>query len=173
MKRIIWTALMLSPFVVLAAPTDQVITGTPTLGRLFFTPAQRAALDEARQRGRVADTDTPATEGSITFHGYVKPSDGNPTVWLNGQAVTPRQLPPQVAIIKGATGVTAVTVQLGKSQRRVQPKVGQRVDLGSGKVSEASAELPANSEGPGESVADKIAPGKDDEVESSENQPGR
>ena len=58
------------------------------LGRLFFTPEQRAALD-ARRKARVPDRPNVTTTVSPTtrLDGYVKRQGGRSTVFVNGDAV--------------------------------------------------------------------------------------
>ena len=59
------------------------------LGRLFFTPDQRAALD-ARRKARVPDKPaaTPQVESPVTrVNGVVQRSGGKSTVWVNGEAI--------------------------------------------------------------------------------------
>jgi len=53
------------------------------LGRLFFTPQQRAQLELA-QAQRSAAENRPA--GALTLNGIVQRSDGARTVWINGVA---------------------------------------------------------------------------------------
>lgn len=53
-------------------------------GRLFYTPAQRAQIEAARNRGTPAHVDTPSVEDT-TYNGYVVRSDGSATLWVNGQ----------------------------------------------------------------------------------------
>ncbi|TAK85938.1 MAG: hypothetical protein EPO20_09080 [Betaproteobacteria bacterium] len=96
------------------------------LGRLFFTPEQRAALD-ARRKARVPDKPaaTPAVVSPTTrLDGYVRRSDGRSTVWVNGERAddaSPR-----------ADGRVSVTV--GESDVRVPLKPGEELDRGSGEV---------------------------------------
>ena len=59
------------------------------LGRLFFTPEQRAALD-ARRKARVPDKPAaaPVTESPITrINGAVQRGGGKSTVWVNGEMI--------------------------------------------------------------------------------------
>ena len=59
------------------------------LGRLFFTPEQRAALD-ARRKARVPDKPAAASavEQPVTrVDGAVRRSGGRSTVWVNGEAI--------------------------------------------------------------------------------------
>src|SRR5262245_57207934 len=62
------------------------------LGRLFFSPAQRLALEEARRKNIRAEVQaaekpkaTPVRDVSVT--GVVRRSDGESTVWVNGKPV--------------------------------------------------------------------------------------
>lgn len=98
------------------------------LGRLFFTPAQRDALD-ARRRARVPDKPAEPLVASPTtrLDGYMRRhSDGRATVWVNGDTTT--EAAPQ------ADG--RVPVPMNDSGARVRLKPGQVVDRGSGEVSD-------------------------------------
>lgn len=102
------------------------------LGRLFFTPEQRAALD-ARRKARVPDKPGAATLTSpvTRVDGYVKRSHGPSTVWMNGESLgegaadAPRIEP-------GRAG--DVSVSVGENGRRVRLKPGESLDRGSGEV---------------------------------------
>ena len=60
-------------------------------GRLFYTPAQRAQIEAARNRPAPAPADTPKPSvRDTTYNGYVSRSDGSTTLWVNGM---PRRLP--------------------------------------------------------------------------------
>ncbi len=58
-----------------------------SLGRLFFTPQQRAALDRQRQQGTTANTHVDQ-QASYTLNGEVRRSSGRNTRWVNGEAQT-------------------------------------------------------------------------------------
>ena len=71
------------------------------LGRLFFTPAQRAQLDVARkQRARTTlateraeeATSAAPTPQTITYDGVVQRSDGKSTVWINSRPAHEKRL---------------------------------------------------------------------------------
>lgn len=55
------------------------------LGRLFFTPQQRTALDHQRRQGLSTNL---AQESSYTLNGEVIRSSGRNTRWVNGEAQT-------------------------------------------------------------------------------------
>jgi hypothetical protein len=102
------------------------------LGRLFYTPEQRDALD-ARRRARVPDTPaaTPIVVSPTTrLDGFVRRSDGRSTVWVNGGTADDTR--PQ------ADG--SVSVVVGESGARVRLKPGQVVDRSSGEVTDVLGE---------------------------------
>jgi hypothetical protein len=66
------------------------------LGRLFFTPAQRAALDRERLLGIARRPNAIEGEASYTFNGHVKRSSGQTTRWINGEAQTGGAVTPPV-----------------------------------------------------------------------------
>jgi len=98
------------------------------LGRLFFTPEQRAALD-ARRKARVPDKPAAAPllfSPTTRLDGYVRRSDGRSTVWVNGASVddaAPR-----------ADG--RVSVGVGDSRARARLKPGEILDRSSGEVTD-------------------------------------
>lgn len=114
------------------------------LGRLFFTPAQRASLDVARsQRARTAlSTEKPEQEATpvpqtITYGGVLQRSDGKTTVWINNQPVHDRESAGAAAIVGRVRPDGSVTLQVPQSGRSVILKPGQSVELLSGAVEEA------------------------------------
>ena len=64
---------------------SQVGAQQATLGRLFFTPEQRAALDRQRLLNPGLSNDTMDSEGSQTLNGEVRRSSGRNTRWINGE----------------------------------------------------------------------------------------
>jgi hypothetical protein len=103
------------------------------LGRLFFTPEQRAALD-ARRKARVPDTPAVAVVASPTTRvdGYVRRSGGPATVWVNGEPLG----------VEGAEGPRIVrrgnedrvSIPVGEGAIRFSLKPGQVLDRGNGEV---------------------------------------
>jgi hypothetical protein len=113
------------------------------IGRVFFTPAQRASLDVARsQRARTAlATDKTEQEATlvpqtITYSGVVRRSDGKTTVWINNQAIHDRESSGAAAIVGRVRPDGSVTLQVPQSGRSVSLKPGQSVELLSGAVEE-------------------------------------
>jgi len=109
----------------LVAPS---VSAAQDLGRLFFTPEQREALD-ARRKARVPDKPAAAVVVSPTTRvdGLVKRSGGPSTVWVNGEALpegsgdAPRIAP-------------SLSVTLGDGGRRTALKPGEILDRGTGEV---------------------------------------
>lgn len=106
------------------------------LGRLFFTPEQRAALD-ARRKARVPDKPAAAAVASpvTRIDGYVKRSQGPSTVWMNGESLSesspeaPRIQPPSRDGVEGSVSIT-----IGEAGRRIRLKPGEALDRGTGEV---------------------------------------
>ena len=57
-----------------------------SLGRLFFTPQQRAAFDRERLLGGSQRSAAFEGESSFVFNGEVRRSSGRHTRWFNGEA---------------------------------------------------------------------------------------
>ena len=117
------------------------------LGRLFLSPTQRTAIDDARRSVKLdpdkpllspdegTDSDlnpaaAPATE-TVTVNGFVSRSAGTPTVWVNGHDGAPGQLSPP------ARDGQRVRVPLANGAGQVALKPGQSFDSGSRQVSDA------------------------------------
>ena len=104
------------------------------LGRLFFTPEQRASLD-ARRKARVPDKPAAVVVASpvTRVDGYVKRSAGPSTVWINGESV-PENAPeaPRIDTSRGASG--SVSISVGEAGSRVRLRPGETLDRGNGEV---------------------------------------
>ena len=61
------------------------LPATAGLGRLFYTPAQRATLEDARHRNITAAAAPGGGNGAIVYNGVVLRSDGRTTQWVDGQ----------------------------------------------------------------------------------------
>lgn len=103
------------------------VCGAQELGRLFFTPNERSALD-ARRKARVPDKPAAAAVVSPTMRldGYVKRSGGRSTVWVNGETADEAQLPTDAD--------PRVTVNIGERGARARLKPGETLDRGNGEV---------------------------------------
>ena len=108
------------------------------LGRLFYTPQQRATLDSARRQNIKVDivTETPTSPENVSVNGVIKRSDGQSTVWINNQPLNEKRAPNGITIINRSADDASVTLQLPQSRRNVNLKVGQNLDATSGKIQE-------------------------------------
>lgn len=117
------------------------------LGRLFFTPEQRARMDVARQQERsiridADQADNAPLDANVTLNGVVTRSDGQSTVWINNREQSPGK--PGSAIVAPGRGKPAgqVSVTTPDAKRSIPLKVGQSVDLNSGQVEEVYRRAP-------------------------------
>ena len=118
-------------------------------GRMFFTPAQRGALDGFRKLNvqtaalveddRDKDLVAPPTQGPerMSVSGMVRRSDGKTSIWVNNRAVDAGQ--PGGGNVAPAKGDHRVRLTDPQSGRSFELKVGQSVDLQSGTIEEAYA----------------------------------
>ena len=133
------TAALLVAFIAGLAGTAGA--GAQELGRLFFTPEQRAALD-ARRKARVPDKPaaTPQAESPITrVQGAVQRSGGRSTVWINNEAI-PEGSPGGAQPAPGANNPGRVTLPAGDGAQRYDLRVGESLDRGSGEVKDVIGE---------------------------------
>lgn len=89
MKISAWMlCLLLWPLTAMALPQQPVAT---LPGRLFYTPAQRTMLNEARTHQVTdlpkmsASVSSPAPSAPVSFDGVITRSDGIATHWINGR----------------------------------------------------------------------------------------
>jgi hypothetical protein len=134
---------LISIILLLTTPTTQA----EGLGRLFFTPAQRAQLDHHNYKPTATvtntdiATDSEETDSTVTVNGTVQRDGGKRTAWINGAARTVEQ----------SDDNASVMVNLPDQNKTVRLKVGQRVVLSP----------PANTNA-AKSSAEKPAPANDD-----------
>jgi hypothetical protein len=123
--------------------TSAGFTQEPALGRLFLTPEQRAALDNARRNKIRAEAMVAAADKkpkippakSVTINGVVNRSDGESTIWVNGQP-TEGETEDGMRVIISPGSQSSVVLREPARGKRVRLKVGQRADLISGKIEE-------------------------------------
>ena len=138
--------------IALAAPAG---AADAPLGRLFFTPSQRASLDIARSQRTRATVATERIEEqviepipqTITYGGMVRRSDGRTTVWLNDRPVDERNAADAPTIIRRVRPDGAVTLEIPQSNRSIDLKVGQSVEVLSGSIGEGYRPTPTPSGG--------------------------
>ena len=112
------------------------------LGRLFFTPEQRAALD-ARRKARVPDKPAAATvtESPVTrVNGAVQRSGGKSTVWVNGEMIPEDAQTDGARVTPRSPNPGRVSVPSGEGPQRHDLRVGESLDRGSGQVRDVIGE---------------------------------
>ena len=119
MKRL-FIILLFATFFVSSTQADN-------LGRLFFTPEQRAQLDYNHARNGTGDD---ASTSELMVNGIVQQHAGTRTIWLNGTS--------QKSLSQGDPAAEAVLLP-GKSQT-IKIKVGQKLLLDIPQSSAASTE---------------------------------
>jgi hypothetical protein len=117
------------------------------LGRMFYTPAQRATLDAARKqniRTEVGNdnSEQPAAAApaaplpqNVSVNGVIRRSDGKSTIWLNNRIVSEHPTSGMNASVGKADNQVRLSVP--ESGRSVDLKVGQTVEIVSGAVGES------------------------------------
>lgn len=117
---------------VLGAPTAEA---ADEMGRLFYTPEQRSALD-ARRKARIPDKPAAvAVESPVTrLDGFVSRGAGRSTVWVNGEPVPEGTQPEGIRVRPRRSETGRVTVEIGETESQVDLKIGQSFDRGSGEV---------------------------------------
>lgn len=130
-----WLVLTVAALAAPAAP------GAEPLGRLFYTPAQRAQLDAARSqrsRGPVAPEQEPAAAVPelMTYDGMVRRSDGKTTVWINNRAINDGRPASNLPFTSRLRPDGSVKLGVTQTDRSVDLKVGQSAEIVSGTITE-------------------------------------
>jgi hypothetical protein len=122
--KLLRTFLLFASFSAITAPCS-----AQDVGRLFFTPEQRQALD-ARRRARLPDRPNAPVVSSPTtrLNGYVSRDNGKSTVWVNGEPL-PESAPEAPRI--NDSGRVSVNVESGA---RTSLRPGEVLDRGTGEV---------------------------------------
>ena len=122
------------------------------LGRLFFTPEQRGALD-ARRKARVPDKPTAVVvESPVTrIDGVVSRRGGKSTTWVNGEAVPEGSQPEGLRLRPKRNDNSRIVVNIGETDSEVDLKIGQSFDRGTGEVRDSlnGGDLRVNRSKPG------------------------
>lgn len=128
--------------VVLGAAAAPAAFGQDGMGRLFFTPAQRAQLDTARRQnvrapiaGEQPEEAQPLPQ-EVTVNGMIRRNDGRTTVWLNNRMIAPDTATGGGSVEARARGDGGVTLTLPQTGRSVDLKVGQSVEALSGQIAD-------------------------------------
>jgi hypothetical protein len=133
--------------VALVAP---VTADGQSLGRFFFTPAERVELDAARARKRQAPAPAPVVEPAptppprrtVTYGGIVRRSDGRSMLWLNDRLADEQEALASLDL-RGRVGADgSVSLGVSEDDAEIRVKVGQSAEIHTRTVMERSR-LPA------------------------------
>ncbi len=113
-------------------PGHAVCAGAEPLGRLFFSPDERAMLDRMRQKNSGSAASAAA---QITLNGIVRRSSGKTTAWINQVPQNENETPQGIAVQQGKTSKPSALLLL-PSGKQVQLKAGQTFDTTRGKIRE-------------------------------------
>lgn len=119
------------------------------LDRMFYTPAQRATLDNARKqniRAEISSDNEQQTAAApvpqnVSVNGVIRRSDGKNTIWLNNRVISEQQKSGVNASV--GKNDNRVRLSMPESGRGVDLKVGQTVEIVSGTVAESYLRRPA------------------------------
>ncbi len=114
------------------AALAQVPVAAPAqeLKRLFFSPAERLALD-AQRRGE-SPRGEEKVAASIRLDGTVQTARGRATVWVNGRTIVAGKPDPATRIAARVDAPGAASLTLGPSGEWVGIRAGVDLDLASG-----------------------------------------
>jgi hypothetical protein len=115
--------------------TDAVIAQDDALGRLFYTPEQRAALNANIRSVTEQPQERTPVPRSVTLSGVVTRSDGERTVWVDGRAYHQGN-PKDIRVITNSTNPADAELKVRGIRERMPVRVGQRLDPASGNTSE-------------------------------------
>lgn len=119
---------LLIGFFLLCAPPS--VSAEP-IGRLFFSPDERATLDRMRQKnGGVA-----TSSAQVTLNGLVRRSRGKTTAWVNQIPQPEHGNTSGITVLKSTARSPVVPLQL-PSGKQVHLKPGQTFDTTKGKIRE-------------------------------------
>jgi hypothetical protein len=124
-----------------ALPVSHAIaTEAQAIGRLFYTPRERADMDQARQLAEKNHADSAASTvnqvgDQVTLDGFVRKNNGKTTVWINQMPQHGRENPQGITIVQSGRHSSIVSMQL-PSGKSIDLKPGQTFDASNGKVSD-------------------------------------
>ncbi|MFT3847552.1 MAG: hypothetical protein QM739_02425 [Propionivibrio sp.] len=120
---------ILSALVLANAPCTEAF-GEEALGRLFFTPERRQALDHQRQFNIQEKQEAPE-DPTFTIDGVVTRSSGKRTVWLNGVAQNDGDISSGISIDTARHKPGKVTIHAADNPER-NASVGDTVNRNTG-----------------------------------------
>lgn len=133
--RQLWTVILL----LVAASSLPVYAQDSTIARLFYTPQERARLDQIRHSGiettRPLPAGTDSTAKTVTLNGIIKKRNGGLRAWINGKTLDSGKVGVPVRVGRQLTERQQLPLRL-PGGLTARPKVGQIVDLTTGQLHE-------------------------------------
>lgn len=105
-----------------------------TLGRLFFTPEKRQALDYQRQFN-IQERQEAQEDPTLTIDGVVTRSSGRQTVWVNGSAQEERE-DSQGSVVKPSRSHPGKVIVQSEDNRSATAQVGDTLNRTTGETTE-------------------------------------
>lgn len=114
------------------------------LGRLFFTPTERSQLDVARLQRKPTpqspaepeQVEAPPAPQVVSYGGIVRRSDGKAMLWINNRLVEEKDALKGLSLKGKVRPDGAVTLQVPQTGGSIDVKVGQSVELQTGRIGE-------------------------------------
>lgn len=127
-------------------PGHAFCAGAEPLGRLFFSPDERAMLDRQRNKTSADSPPNQVTQtDQITLNGIVRRSSGKTTAWINQLPQNENETPQGVVVLQRGQASKPSAVLLLPSGKRIKLKAGQTFDATKGKVREGYEDATAPS----------------------------
>ena len=101
------------------------------LGRLFFTPERRQALDRQREMNIV---EPPNEDPALTLNGIVSRSSGKRTAWINGIAHNEREMSGGITVTPERNNPGQVIVETAERSGS-RARIGETVSRNTGETS--------------------------------------
>lgn len=148
--------ILLPALLIMASLAGESAQAAETLGRLFFTPAQRDSLDAGKKLKAAPGQSSAVRRGpaEVTLNGVVLRSDGESTVWVNGQSTNPGKAS-SIIVTPSADPSSARISVPGAVSRKMH--VGQRLDTRTGVVREGFAHRPRAAASSTEGTTDRTS----------------
>jgi len=115
--------------------TEAAMAQDKALGRLFYTPDQRTALNANIRSVTKSPRKRIRPPRSVTLSGMVTRSDGERTVWVDGQAYHQGN-PEDVRVITNSGDPAVAELKVRGVRNRVPVRVGQQLNPASGETLE-------------------------------------
>lgn len=150
-----------------AEPEAKASAAPASIGRLFFTPSERAQLDIARMQRKPAalaatasaePVEAPPTTQVVTYGGIVRRSDGKSMLWINNRLVDEKDALSGLSLKGKVRSDGAVTLHVPQTGGSIDVKVGQSVELQTGRVAETRKPPPETKPAPTADDAKPVAP---------------